>query len=709
MKKRILSACIAILVMLTSFPAMTFAASAGKTVNVPLHYVALGDAAVTGRGMAQNAGYGVATKGAYPTLIRDTLNARGFQVDLAQLGMEGMRTTELRFLLDGNYAGDLYLKTRFPDLSKYRATFQNKIQKADLISYALGAEDFENCLLNENLLAYVLRKENLEGLPVNAESIPLPGNPGQNPDEIVPLAEADADGIRAEFEPKIEEVLSKIPDTIGEKDISAYKAAAKKIGSDAIAYVYYAFCFTFDETIRLIREKNPNAAIVALEISNPLKDLTNIIVMGEQVPIGTFGNSLFQKVNAHIRNTPGIYYAETEGTSRFLDEIASYKSENPKTISAQFKDFCDVYEKNLQLKKAISGVKLYPTSSGLSGAYDTAATFFSDAAKVGTGEAKETALEFNTNFLLDVMEELKNMDQDRIAQMVMQLLDLYPALMTKLKETSLKYAQLPSSSYLTYLRLDMKNGAFYKSDKVQYGDNFSENDKKTIGRLIMMISMHTQMGSGFFPYPSANGHVQLKNAILSKVNDYVVKCDVFAPTCTTSGCSAEFYQTIAGESFVDEGCTVSFDKTLAYLPATGHRFSAWKVVKKAAVCTDGLKQRVCLNKNCTVKETQILPGYAPPKTKITKVKAGKNAFAVAWKKPAKKLLPYTKRYEIRYSLKANMKKAKAVAVKGNKTVVKTIKKLKAKKVYYVQVRYVVVKGGKVYRSPWSAKKAVKTK
>ena len=64
-------------------------------------------------------------------------------------------------------------------------------------------------------------------------------------------------------------------------------------------------------------------------------------------------------------------------------------------------------------------------------------------------------------------------------------------------------------------------------------------------------------------------------------------------------------------------------------------------------------------------------------------------------------------YQAKYSLKKNMKKAKTVNL-GNKASAK-IKKLKAKKKYYVQVRaFQQVNGKKVYGA-WSKKLSVKTK
>lgn len=58
-------------------------------------------------------------------------------------------------------------------------------------------------------------------------------------------------------------------------------------------------------------------------------------------------------------------------------------------------------------------------------------------------------------------------------------------------------------------------------------------------------------------------------------------------------------------------------------------------------------------------------------------------------------------YQIRYSQKSSMKKAKLVTVKGWKRAVKTVKGLKAGRKYYFQIRtFVKVKGGKIC-SKWS--------
>ena len=66
-------------------------------------------------------------------------------------------------------------------------------------------------------------------------------------------------------------------------------------------------------------------------------------------------------------------------------------------------------------------------------------------------------------------------------------------------------------------------------------------------------------------------------------------------------------------------------------------------------------------------------------------------------------------YQIQCSTDINFEKAKTVKVTGAKTAAKTVKKLKAKKNYYVRVRAYTTVGKKTFYSKWSAPKTVKTK
>ncbi len=95
--------------------------------------------------------------------------------------------------------------------------------------------------------------------------------------------------------------------------------------------------------------------------------------------------------------------------------------------------------------------------------------------------------------------------------------------------------------------------------------------------------------------------------------------------------------------------------------------------------------------------------YVVPGTTIKKVTPAKKAFTVKWTKKSG-----TAKYQIRYSTKKSMSKAKTVNVsKAAKS--KKIKGLKSGKKYYVQMRVVKKIGGQTYYSSWSSKKSVRVK
>ena len=91
-----------------------------------------------------------------------------------------------------------------------------------------------------------------------------------------------------------------------------------------------------------------------------------------------------------------------------------------------------------------------------------------------------------------------------------------------------------------------------------------------------------------------------------------------------------------------------------------------------------------------------------------KLTAGKGTVTVKWKKVT------ASGYEVRYSARSDMKKAKTVKISSGKTVQKKFSKLSRHKKYYVQVRAVKTRknaDGKTvtYRGAWSGKKSISTK
>ncbi len=95
----------------------------------------------------------------------------------------------------------------------------------------------------------------------------------------------------------------------------------------------------------------------------------------------------------------------------------------------------------------------------------------------------------------------------------------------------------------------------------------------------------------------------------------------------------------------------------------------------------------------------------PKATQISKVKAGKKSFKAYWKVNNIQ----NTGYQLQYSLKKNFSGAKTIKITNYFTKVKEIKKLKARKKYYVRIRCYKDIYGKKYYSTWSSVKSVKTK
>ena len=96
----------------------------------------------------------------------------------------------------------------------------------------------------------------------------------------------------------------------------------------------------------------------------------------------------------------------------------------------------------------------------------------------------------------------------------------------------------------------------------------------------------------------------------------------------------------------------------------------------------------------------------PKGTSLSKLTALKKSFKATWKAQKTE----TTGYEILYSTDKNFKKAnKSVIISKNKTLSSTIKKLNAKKKYYVRIRTYKKVGSTKYYSDWSKSKYITTK
>ena len=182
------------------------------------------------------------------------------------------------------------------------------------------------------------------------------------------------------------------------------------------------------------------------------------------------------------------------------------------------------------------------------------------------------------------------------------------------------------------------------------------------------------------------------------------------PTCTQNGYN----------SYVCQICGTQYKEII---PAYGHNVVIDYEVAPTVVSSGLTRGSHCSICGAVITPQTVIPQISAPATtptqptqtskpvakpksaKIKKVKSAKKAVSVEWKK-----VSGVKGYQIQVATDKKFKKnKKTVTVKKQKTTKVTIKKLKAKKKYYVRIRtYKTVNGKKVYSS-WSKVKTVKTK
>ena len=102
------------------------------------------------------------------------------------------------------------------------------------------------------------------------------------------------------------------------------------------------------------------------------------------------------------------------------------------------------------------------------------------------------------------------------------------------------------------------------------------------------------------------------------------------------------------------------------------------------------------------KKAKVACYLTAPKPALKSINT--KTLTVNWKKNTK-----ATGYQIRYSLNSNMSASKTVNIKNAVTVNTIIKNLKAKKIYYIQMRSYKKTGSKTYYSAWSGKKKLKVK
>lgn len=322
--KRLFAFILSVCLVVTALP---IAAFAGKPKE---KYVALGDSYSNGFGMKgyydyfpgdpddynNTYGYGVSVDGTYAKLFAEENN-----YEYIPLCYSAMRSAELHYLLDENYDGDQFTKRVFTydglfkrnynlingtnlndseAIAAIRAQYVNAVTDADVISIALGTNDFCN---------YVTSR--ICGL--------LGINSSKDDDHVEDLVMDEQ--LKTQVASLREVLKAKLADLLNDDTTAAF---ANEV-IDAYLYAFANYAINIKADFELIRELNPNAKIIIVGLPDPENGF--VINYGDtKINLGDimqFINGMFDLLQAsYTYNDANCYFAEIPNhTTSFFDEL----------------------------------------------------------------------------------------------------------------------------------------------------------------------------------------------------------------------------------------------------------------------------------------------------------------------------------------------------------------------------------------------------
>ncbi len=238
----------------------------------PLVYVSLGDSMVNGYGMpdyyveGQYGGFLNSVEDTYPYMLADYLVDEGYKVDFRQMAVCGLRSLDLRFLMDSNFGGDAVTPTiidnnlagplaklkielgddslTIEDLRKYYA---DSVAAADLITYDFHY-DLAKSILNTFEDINNGRVANYDYTAFYKEGL----------SEFYSADSMDMLNSARDF---VKGHLSKILNKYGfEPTSSEIETMAEEI-----IYGMVSYCNSFDRNVEYILTANPKAKILVMD------------------------------------------------------------------------------------------------------------------------------------------------------------------------------------------------------------------------------------------------------------------------------------------------------------------------------------------------------------------------------------------------------------------------------------------------------------
>lgn len=231
---------------------------------------------------------GLASKSAYPERLRQYLSEKmpGTTVNVKSLTVRGMRSDEIRKILEPDFENDNFGKSFMSELNYAFKTcydipdptayYTDALREADLITLDCCMNNFANYLI----------------------------------DRVLACMKNDADQLAFFADDSAEKLFAALPESSQElyegyitKLLAAFSGAlpegtVREI-ADAVGYCYADFCVNFSAIIRDLREINPDARIIVGGTYNPLAG-HKLMYKGIEIDLGNLLFALMDLVDTYI-------------------------------------------------------------------------------------------------------------------------------------------------------------------------------------------------------------------------------------------------------------------------------------------------------------------------------------------------------------------------------------------------------------------------
>lgn len=485
----------------------------------------------------------------YPYLVKEALSETlDKDVNLTQLAISSMRAEELHMLLDNDYYGDAYTKWRFYNdngagwfaqaepggLSLLRQKYQDSIANADLVTVDIGVNNFGVYAINR-ITSYLNGGSMYDADFSNVFQ-------GEDLEKFY--------SFKAEIMAAVKGLTGNISgDSTGQGDASGNTATEALIEHvvDTFAYALTGYAVNFDASLERIYALNPDVSVVVVSVQNLMHGLYATLDGETTLPLGEIYGAVVEMANLYTATMSpycdryNYAYAGQNGRAEtFLDEIREY-SGDPASLTKNMTDCFDVYDNNLWVRSRIQqmfvnylidsgyGSLITVSDAARNDLYTFMATVAAGGVKIGENTLQEFLAAGKAGMLTgdylaayQIYSTALNTAYDVVAK-IMQA----GALIDTIDISSLSNGYGEAQDVmLGYIADSVFDTVEKKLTDPSYEFRMSsEILANPVYCAVLAMGVRFDIGNSFYAHPNANGHQEIKTAIMAALKEDISGAD----------------------------------------------------------------------------------------------------------------------------------------------------------------------------------------